>query len=325
VTFQTATYAVDGNSENGNFLRLMLNSATIGSEGVVGHLDCQVNANSPATSGIVITTGAVVIAGTETSYQGSYYGYNVGNDTTCTVPATGGSAQSYMVIARAEDPTWSGSPWTGPAAGQIIYPRVISCAAGATLPPATLSAIPLARVDMPASTSVVQQSYIHDLRYVCTPQRIMEAFAWSGVNPSTNWTVSTTPHAWPPGASWQVFIPAWCTTAVLSWTLSDVYFSSSSGNGNARGFLYPVLGSSVTSPALAFQQTLTSVNVAQQGSGRHAICGSAQASVGPSLRGTTQTLQFAQTTDGVQTGINYTDESSQIALLVEFQQLAATI
>jgi hypothetical protein len=321
VTFQTAAYAVDGNEEDANFLRLMLQSATLGSQGIVGHLDCQVTANSPNTSGIIIGSGAVVVLGAETPYQGSYYGYNVGSDTTLTIGATGGSTRSDMVVVRAEDPTWIGTPWGNPAAGQILFPRVLSnVGAGVTVPPGGYSCIPLARIDMPASTSVVSQSYIHDLRYVCTPQRIMQSIAAGGPGSATGWTVSTTAHAWPPGYSWQVFVPAWATTAVAAWTISDVYMSGG-GTGWARGYVYPVFGASVTAPNLAFTQTLTSVSTA----GRHTITGGATATIGPTLRGTTQTLQFAQTTDGTQTGVNTADESTQVTLLIEFQQLAATV
>lgn len=323
MTFQTSVYAVDGNLETANFLRLMLQSATLGSQGVVGHLDCQVTANSPNTSGLNVTSGAVIVAGVETSYQGSYYGYNVGTDSSLSIASTGGSARSDMIVVRAEDPTWSGSPWTGPAAGQILFPRVLSnVGAGATVPPGGYSCIPLARVDMPASASVVAQSYIHDLRYVCNPQRVMESFVWGGSSPGVNWTVSTTAHAWPAGATWQVFIPSWATTAVMTWTLADVLYTPA-GTDWARGFLYPVFGSSVTSPNLAFPSTLVSV---QGGTGyRHVLAGGAQATIGPSLRGTTQTLQFAQVTDGAQTAFCTSDEGTQLSLLVEFQQLAATI
>lgn len=324
MTFQTACYAVDGNTENGNFLRLMLQSSTLGSQGVVGHLDCQVTANTPNTSGIYITPGAVVVYGAETSFQGSYYAYNIGNDTTLTIAATGGSPRSDLIVARAEDPTWSGSPWTGPAAGQIVFPRVISgVAAGTTTVPAGQSAIPLARIDMPASTSVVAQSYIHDLRQVCTPQRIMQVVAVGGPATATNWHVGTTQNAWPPGASWPVFIPAWATNAVVSWTVSDMLFVAG-GNNWARGGLGPVFGTSVTSPSLAFPSTLVSV---QNNTGfRHTVTGSAgPVTIGPSLRGTTQTMQFAQNTDGVQTGLCAVDEGTQISVLFEFQQLATNI
>ena len=326
MTFQVSTAFVDGNSESGNFLRLMLQGSTASSQGVVSHLDCQVSPTSPgASANLTISSGAVVVFGSEASFQGSYYGYNVGSDTSLTVAATGGASRSDMVVARAEDPTWSGSPWGNPASGQIIFPRILSgVAAGSTTPPGgSGSCIPLARIDMPASTSVVQASYIHDLRSVANPQRIMQAVGASGPGSPVSWTVSTTAHAWPPGASWQVFVPAWATTAVMSWSMSNIHFIAG-GNNNARGFLYPVFGSSVSAPNLAFPQTLCSVSTSTHPQpAYHSTSGYAQAAIGPSLRNTTQTLQFAQVTDGTNTGLNEWTEDGQVTVLIEFQQLAA--
>jgi len=322
VTFQSAAFAVDGNPLSGNFLRLMQQSATGGSQGIIGAQDMYVTANTVPNPGINIAPGACVVLGSEAAYQGSYYGYNVGVDTSLTIAATGGAVRSDMIVVRAEDPTWSGSPWGNPAAGQILFPRVISgVSPGATSVPGMVSAIPLARIDMPVSTSVVQQSYIHDLRYVSQPQRIMQQVASAGPASRANWTVSTTAHAWPPGATWPVFIPAWATTMVMSWTVGDLLWVS----GTARGFINPVFGSSVTAPAVAFPQVIVSVPATEGAAGawRHTCTGASTTTVPASLRGTTQTLQFAQVTDGVATGLMSVDENSQVSVIFEFQQLAS--
>jgi hypothetical protein len=318
VTFQTAAYAVDGNSESGNFLRLMLQSATLGAQGCVGHLDCQVNATTPSpTAGIVITPGAVTVLGVETPYQGTYYGYNVGNDTTLSIAATAGSARSDMVVVRAEDPTWSGSPWGNPASGQILFPRVISgVAAGATVPPGGISAIPLARIDMPASTSVVQQSYIHDIRTVAVPQVQTVQFAVAGPGSATNWNTSGTVTAWPPGAVWTVAVPAFATQLVIAWSVNEIVWSS----GWARANLWAVIGSSVGSPTVTTPQSLVSIPAAQ-GPYRHTIGGGGTVAVPASIRGTNQTFRMAEQSAG-QTGIMYADEGSSVSLIASFQQLA---
>ena len=317
MTFQTAAYAVDGNSESGNFLRLMLQSATLGAQGCVGHLDCQVNATTPtATAGIVITPGAVVVLGNETPYQGTYYGYNVGNDTTLSIAATAGTARSDMVVVRAEDPTWSGSPWGNPASGQILFPRVISgVAAGATTPPGGISAIPLARIDMPASSSVVQQSYIHDIRTVAVPQTQQFQFAQAGPGSVTNWPTSGI-NAWPPGVVWNVTVPAFATEMVIMWSVNEIYWVS----GWARANLWPVIGPSVTSPVVSTPQSLASAPSAT-GSGRHTVGGGGTVTIPPSIRGTNQTIRFAQQVAG-QTGIMAADEGSSVTLIGTFQQLA---
>lgn len=325
MTFRSDAWAVDGNQADALLARLMNQAASLGSQGVIGHLDCQVTANSPATAGVIISGGGVTVLGVETTYQGAYTGWNVGNDTSLSIASTGGSPRSDMVVVRAEDPTWSGSPWGNPASGQILFPRVLSnVGAGVTVPPGGFSCIPLARIDMPASTSVVQSSYIHDLRQVCNPQRLLEVSVAAGPATATDWTVSTTAHAWPPGASWQVFIPPWATTMVVTWDIIDVLWDSTPGT-TARGFINPVLGASVTSPVLSLPQTLVSVPPPPAGIVRVDIAGAAQQSIGPSLRGTTQTLQLAQVTDGSNTGKIQVTETSVTRVLYEFQQLAAQI
>jgi hypothetical protein len=319
VTFQSAAYAVDGNPESGNFLRLMLQSSTGGAQGIIGAQDLLVGPTTPtATAGILIQGGAMLIAGAETPYQGTYYGYNVGVDNSLSIAATGGSARSDMIVARAEDPTWSGSPWGNPASGQIIFPRVISnVSPGATAVPGGYSAIPLARIDMPATTSTVQASYIHDLRNVAQPQRILQVIGAQDTV-TRNWTVGTAGVLWPPAANWQVAIPSWATIMQMNWEINDALWVS----GWARGYVNPFFGTSVGSPNLAMPQTLVSIPAAS-GPYRHSIAGGFNVPIAASLRGTTQTLQFKQVTDGTQTGILAVDEGSSYAIVYEFQQLAS--
>lgn len=318
MTFQSAVYAVDGNAESGNFLRLMLQSSNGGVQGVVGATDLLVTATGPATAGIVIAGGACLIAGVETPYQGTYYGYNVGNDTSLTIGATAGSARSDMVVVRAEDPTWSGSPWGNPASGQCIFPRVITgVSSSATTMPGGQSGIPLARIDMPPSVSVVQAAYIKDLRNVAQPQRVLQVIGAQDTV-TRNWTVGTGGVAWPPGASWQVFIPPWATYFKMNWQINDALWQS----GWARGYVNPFFGTSVGSPNLAMPQTLVSIPAAT-GPYRHSISGAFAVTIPASLRNTTQTLQFKQVTDGSQVGVLSVDEGSSYAVVYEFQQLAA--
>jgi hypothetical protein len=318
MTFQTAVWAVNGNQVDAAYARLMLQAATLGAQGTVGHLDCQVNATTPSpTAGLVITPGQVTILGQEAAYQGSYYGFNIGNDTTLSIAATGGAIRSDMIVARAEDPTWSGSPWGNPASGQIIFPRVISgVAAGSVVPPAGQSCIPLARIDMPASTSVVQQSYIHDLRNVAVPQIQTVQFAVSGPGSPSNWNTAGAVTAWPPGATFTVGIPAFATQMVIAWSVNEIVWSS----GWARANLWPIIGPSVGSPVVTTPQSLVSIPAAQ-GPFRHTIGGGGTVNIPPSIRNTVQTIRFAEQSAG-QTGVMYADEGSSVTVIATFQQLA---
>jgi hypothetical protein len=314
-------WAVDGNAVDAAYARLMLQAATMGSQGVIGALDCQVQATTPSpTAGIVITPGMVVVAGAETPYQGSYHGWNVGNDTTLSIAATAGASRSDMVVVRAEDPTWSGTPWGNPASGQILFPRVISgVAAGLLVPPAGQSCIPLARIDMPASTSVVQQSYIHDLRQVAVPQTILLALTAAGPGTAVNSTNSNSATvAWPPGASWTVQIPWWATYMAIDWSVNECQYVS----GTVRCFIWPVIGTSVSAPTVTTPQAMASLT-STTGPGSHTFAGGGTVAIPASIRGTSQTLQFAQKTDGSHNGQLSYGEYASTTVTVQFQQAAS--
>jgi hypothetical protein len=323
MTFITGVYAVDGNTLSSQILRMALAAATSNQQGVVGPLDCIVNATTPSpTAGITIGAGSAVIFGAETTDQGAYMAYNPGLDTSLTIASTGGTIRSDMVVLRAEDPTWSASPWGNPAAGQIVFPRVISnVSAGATQPPGGQSCIPLARIDMPVSTSTVQQSYIHDLRGVADPFRLRTVLTAAGPGSPSSWTVGTSPTAWPTQANWSVAIPSWATSLVAKWTITDLIYTAG-GTNVARGSLQPIFGSSVAAPALTTVQSLISISstatyIPISASGGFAVA------IPASLRGTTQTLQMSQVTDGTNTGIIQIQEGSLITMDIEFQQLAS--
>jgi hypothetical protein len=108
---------------------------------------------------------------------------------------------------------------------------------------------------------------------------------------------------------------------VAKWSITDLIYTGG-GTNIARGQLQPVFGSSVSAPALTTVQTLMSIASSATylpitASGGFAIA------IPASLRGTTQTLQMAQVTDGTNTGIIQIQEGSLITMDYEFQQLAS--
>lgn len=321
MTFQTACWAVDGNAQNSNLARLMLLAATLGQQGVIGPLDCIVNQTAVASSGIVITQGNVVVLGQEFTEQGTYYGENLAQDTTLTIAATGGTTRSDLIVVRAEDPTWAGTPWGGSPAAQILFPRVISnVAPGTTVAPGGISAIALARIDMPASTSVVLQSYIHDVRQCANVQGLTQQLNFAGPGTVSNSGNTGTAVQWPTGASWVVNVPSWATFAVMTWTVTELIYNSGSGNGTARGNIYPVIGTSVTAPTVSTTPSLYSMTTAT-GTGRHTVAGGATPAIPAAIRGTSQTIQFAQQTDGTHTDTLGFFECSMVSLNIEWQGL----
>jgi hypothetical protein len=328
VAIQGSTWLVDGNPLFGQTGRIALMAATAEQQGVTDPLDLLVLATTPATSGILINPGSGVIFGAESTLQGSYGFYNVGQDSSLTIAATGGSTRSDMVVARVEDPTWSGSPWTTSApSGQIVYFRVISgVAPGSTVPPTGISAIALARIDMPASTSTVAQAYINDVRQVTDPVRARQVLSLSGSTWSTPSVspVASGPVAWPSPASWSVYIPSWATSMQYTFHLSGSYFTAgASGTTSAAGVIYPVIGASVSAPTVSGAQEnyLTPTPSSLNGM-RQSLAGGGSMLIPSSIRGTTQTIQFAATGTAGFTGTLTTDGGATLVFDYEFIQLA---
>jgi hypothetical protein len=323
MTFSALTYQIDGGNTSSQLWRQMAEALSLASPGgITNPLDMICTATG--TNNIVsISGGECIIDGVEIANQGAYYGYNVGIDTSVTIAATSGSPRTDMVVVRVEDPTFSGSPWGGSPAAQTIFPRVISgVSSSATWPPGGVTAIPLCLVNMPASTTNVQQSYIVDLRVLANPKRQRTLLQASGAASPVSWTVGTSPTAWPALATWQVPVPAWGTGVKISWVLEGCVYIAG-GNAHARGNVYPVFGASVSAPNQTFTSTLASITSATTFL-PCTISGSADATVSTALRGTTQTLQLAQTTDGTNTGIIEVTEGSVFKVDIEFYQKAVT-
>lgn len=321
MTFQTPAWMVDGGALlNGNVLRIAALAATLGAQGIVSPLDCLVTQTGTASAGILINGGTVVVLGQEIGQQGSYIGYNVGTDATLTIAATGGSPRSDLIVIRAEDPTFSGSPWGGPASGQILFPRVISgVSSSATVPPGGISAIALARIDIPATTSIITNAMIHDVRQVAVPQTSAGVLTQAGPGSPSNSGTTSTAVQWPTGALWSVAIPSWATQMTAQWTVCEVLWN---GTNNVRGFLYPVIGASVTAPTVIFNQPLVSFASSESGA-RHTLIGGGTVAIPASIRGTTQTVQMAQKTDGTQIGTLAFAEGSFVTLDYQFSGIAA--
>lgn len=215
MTWTQGLYAVDGNPLPGSLWRLQLQSATRSAQGVVGQADLYVKATATPGNQVRASNGACVIAGAEAAWQGSYYGYNVGDDLV-SIAATSGSARSDLIVAKVEDPTVAGGGWShSPLTDQLVYTRVISGVAGGTVAvPGGMSAIPLARIDVPASTSIITQAMITDLRAMLNARRDRQLYAvnlvggpWPLLNSNTAYIT------WPPAATFSVPVPSWAVTA----------------------------------------------------------------------------------------------------------------
>ncbi|MFJ3043598.1 hypothetical protein [Streptomyces tendae] len=149
--------------------RMMIRDLARGNQGITEGDDLKVTALSTPGAGVQIGDGSAVIAGKVSPVQGFYNAYNIGSDTV-DVAATSSTSRSDMVVLRVEDPEYEGD--RDPAVDPIVFFEVIpNVSSTATTAPAGYSAIPLARIDIPASTATITNGYIKDLRQVANPRR----------------------------------------------------------------------------------------------------------------------------------------------------------
>lgn len=232
-------WAIGGDAEHGpSVLRQLAYLATNGNEGVVAAGDLKVTALPVAGAGVQVAAGGASILN-RVSSQEAYTVRNPNADTTSVkIAATGSSGgRSYLVICRVDNPYVDGNAQAPADAAKGPYNRfdvIAGVPAGTTrlqdiAQYAGVSAITLARVDLPASTGTVTSAMITDLRVLANPHETTIVSANLGTVTGT--MNSTAYQAFPPYQP-TVDVPSWATHARI-----DVTISQLSAAGNSNGFV----------------------------------------------------------------------------------------
>lgn len=235
--------ATTGAPHTAQQFRMMLKDLARDNQGVTTGLDLRVTALSTPGAGVQVSDGSAVIAGKVSPVQGHYSAYNIGSDTV-SIAATGGAGRSDMLILRVEDPDYEGT--RDPAADPIVFFEVIpNVSSSATTVPSGYSAIPLARIDIPASTATITNSMIKDLRTVANPRRERILYPYY---PSLFVEISGESETWkthpsilsatPPGNMRTIAIPAWAASAKVVFSVSNLRLA----DGNVWGGFRFMLG-----------------------------------------------------------------------------------
>jgi len=188
--------------------RMMIKDLARDNQGVTTGLDMKVSALSTPGTGVQVSDGSAVIAGKASTVQGHYNAYNIGSDTV-SIAATGGVGRSDMLVLRVEDPEYEGT--RDPATDPIVFFEVVSnVSSSATTVPSGYSAIPLARIDIPASTATITNSMITDLRKVANPrrERTLYQYFYSGSLTQISGTSGTWQN-FPSAVTWSIPVPSW--------------------------------------------------------------------------------------------------------------------
>lgn len=185
--FDPVAWSIDGGRHPADLLRLVSYADSGGAEGIVSSTDCKVHQLTTPGSQVVIDAGALLIRNRSANVTNQTYVANGRLPSTLDVTPTGaGAGRSDLVVVRVEDPQYA--PWAKPAAAdaptyQYVKPFIIQNVPASTTSAVQLnlgySAVALARLDIPASTSVITNAMVKELRKVARPRRQREVRIWS--------------------------------------------------------------------------------------------------------------------------------------------------
>jgi hypothetical protein len=302
---------VNGATHSAQQFRMLVRDLANGAEGITQGDDLKVTERSTPGGGITVGDGSGVIRGRANTFQGSYAACNIGA-VNVDIAATGGSARSDMVILRVEDPEYEGA--LDPEVDEVAYFQVISnVSSSATAIPDGRTGIPLARIDIPSSTSTITNAMITDLRAVANPRRRRSVFTQSPTALSSAIGSSTSYSYFSTAAGWNIAIPDWATKLIVKIDVSPVRYDL----GNFWGRIGATYGASLATQDITLDDN--------QGSGARRI----PAIIGDTLtvpsayRGTTQLLRVrASAMETGQAGRIYVDSGTTLIADVQFEEAA---
>ncbi|WOX11464.1 hypothetical protein [Streptomyces sp. N50] len=295
-----------GGTHAARAFRMMVRDLARGSQGVTEGNDLKVSQLATPGAGTRVGDGSAVVRGAAWG-QGSYTQYNVG-DATVPVAPTGAGARSDLLVLRVEDPEYEGT--RDPEKDEIGYFHVVSnVSATTTAVPSGMTAVALARLDIPANTSVITTAMISDLRSIANPRRDRRLYtAFPGslsrlVYQDDKW------HTWPGAATWKVPVPSWAVTAKLVTTFAGLRMDSADVYARMQQVLGTVQGQD------------TAIDDDQGNNTRRSTIVLADSLTIPAaLRGTTQTLYVQTYMSKSVTGNLGVDAATSLIADIEFTE-----
>lgn len=300
----------DGATHSAEQFRAMVQDLARGAEGITQGTDLKVTQLGTPGGSVQVASGSGVVRGRVNAFQGSYAVRNQGTDTV-NIASTGGSPRSDMLILRVEDPQYEGT--LNPEVDNINYFQIISnVSSSATTIPDGRTGIPLARIDIPASTSTITDAMIKDLRTIANPRRDRQMYPHSPASASTEITGSASSWGYfTTEAGWNLAVPTWASKALIRIDMYSVRVSTANFYGAVRA----VFGSSL----LVVQAV--SVDDNQGTAIRRINVGIADTITIPdAYRGTTQLLRPQAAGYSGNTGRISVDGSSTFVYEVEFYE-----
>lgn len=225
---------VQGGHRPARAMRLLIRDLARGRQGVGEAGDLKVQPLETPGAEVRVGEGSAIIDGV-LPWQGAYAQAAIG-DTPVTIKPTGPFARADLLVLRIEDPEYEGERTPGDDIGYFHVVEGVD--PQQTAAPRGMTALPLARLNLPRNTAVVTGEMITDLRQIANPRhaRILRTArpTASGIlhGQHGQWT------SWPATAAWDLDVPSWATEASVVITLSGL----SIDNGNLYAELRTTFG-----------------------------------------------------------------------------------
>lgn len=306
----SAPILTDGAFHSAQQFRMLVRDLARGAEGVTQGTDLKVTQLSTPGTSVQVSDGSGVIRGRVNAFQGTYSACNVGA-VSVPIASTGGSPRSDMLILRVEDKEYEGN--IDPVTGQVAYFQVISnVSSSATTIPDGRTGIPLARIDIPASTSTITNAMIKDIRVIANPRRETRLLTQSPATASTAITGSTLVYSYFSTATgWSIAIPSWATTVRAKIDVAGLRLLVNPFYGVLRA----TFGASLTLQA-------TTLDDNQSGTRRINSLVADTLTIPDAYRGTTQLLRLQGAGATGNTGQMQVDAAAMLVAQVEFEEAA---
>ena len=308
MTLIPAPLLVNGATHPARTVRLMIRDLANGSEGITQGDDLKVSQLSTPGGGVQIADGSGIVRGRANAFQGSYAACNIGA-TTVTIAPTAGSVRSDMVILRIEDPEYEGS--RNPAVDPIAYFQVISnVSSSATTIPDGRTGIPLARIDIPASTATITDAMVKDIRKCANPRRERSLLTQAPATAST--AISGTANTYSyfsSAAGWNITVPSWASIAKIRLDIGGLRLAT----GIVQGDTSATFGASLTVQSVMLDDN-------QSGIRRVTQLMADTLTIPSAYRGTTQLLRARARVGASNAGVVQIDTSSMLIADIQFEE-----
>lgn len=209
---------VQGGRHPARAMRLLIRDLARGRQGVAEAGDLKVQPLDTPGPGVRVAEGSAVIDGA-LPWQGSYAQAAVG-ETVVDVSPSGPFARADLLVLRIEDPEYEGD--RNPREDIGYFHLVPGVDPQETAVPRGMTAVPLARINLPRNTAALTAEMITDLRQIANPrhERILRTARPTSTQqlPGEHgqWTT------WPTSAGWDVDVPTWATNATVVITLAGL-------------------------------------------------------------------------------------------------------